>query len=191
MPTRRPIAALNLSRHVPDLSRQGRVIVQAMIPIPAFSGALPLLATTSDDLDALDAAEVVVLSRLKGAVETRDVKRRMVVSDLQQLRAIVQGIADASPADAEAIILSAGMSVKRVFLRQKNTLSATQGAVSGMVELTAAFAGDRACYHWEMSADDGTTWSGLPPTMRTRTSVSGLAPAIVHSFRYQAVTLTG
>jgi hypothetical protein len=61
----------------------------------------------------------------------------------------------------------------------------------GTAKLVAPSAGHRVSYEWEYSVDGGKTWTLATPTMKTRTTVSGLPSTTVVLFRYRAVTTTG
>ncbi len=109
---------------------------------------------------------------------------------LEQLKAYIQKVADGNAETAASVIQSAGVSVRKAVLRQKQAFAAKPGAVSGVVKLTAAAAG-RASYDWEHSTDGGKTWVSLPSTLQARTTVSGLTPGAMATFRYRAVTKAG
>ena len=151
---------------------------------------MPSIATLQTDIAALNVAETVVLSRTKGAVETRNAKLVVVRSDLEHLRAYVQTVAyAANPSNAEAIIQSAGMAVRRRTLHDKAALAVKVGSVSGTVTLAAKAAAPRASYFWQYSTDQ-KTWTNVPPTLKAKTGVAGLTLGIVYYFRVQALTKT-
>jgi hypothetical protein len=147
----RPLVVLNLTERVKDALTFARSVASALAnpapPLPTTS-----LATFDADIAGLDAAEAAILTRMKGAVEERDVKLRAVLDDLGQLRAHVQRLADASPGEAQSIIQSAGMSVKKVGVHPKGELSAKPGRVSGSAHLVAKAAAGRAFYDWQDSS---------------------------------------
>jgi hypothetical protein len=184
------IAVLKLATVISLLIKQGKAIVQAMTNNIWFTTPSPALAAVSALLDALEGAEVLARSKAPGAVKARNAQLVLVVAALRALQAYVQSIADANLPHAEAIILSAGMFVKKVTPRQKNTFKATQGSVSGLVLLVAAHAAIKASYVWQWSLDM-KSWTTLPQTMVAKTELSGLTPATVYYFRYRAVTKAG
>jgi hypothetical protein len=187
----RAVGALNLSEVVPVMSKQSKSIVQSMTNNPFFTNPInPLLATVSNHLGDLDDAEAKVELGGKSATSARNLAKKTVKRDMQQLLGFVQATADADPDQAEAIIRSAGMSVKRITVRQKNKDEARQGDVSGTVILIAMFAGRRALYQWQWSSDQ-KTWTNLPTTFITRTGMSGLTPGMTYAFRYQVDTRAG
>jgi hypothetical protein len=187
----RAVGALNLSEVVPVMSKQSKSIVQSMTNNPFFTNPInPLLATVSNHLGDLDDAEAKVELGGKSATSARNLAKKTVKRDMQQLLGFVQATADADPDQAEAIIRSAGMSVKRITVRQKNKDEARQGDVSGTVILIAMFAGRRALYQWQWSSDQ-KTWTNLPTTFITRTGMSGLTPGMTYCFRSQVDTRAG
>jgi len=161
---RRIIVTLNLPDHVPDLIKRGRAIVQAMSANPTLAGAAPSLASVTSEIDALEAAELTAESRAPGAVEVREAKRSDVAANLHQLKAFIQGVANADPASAEALILGAGMEVKKSPSHKKDDFEARHGDNSGDVLLIARAVSARASYQWRWSADQ-ETWTTLPTTL--------------------------
>src|SRR6202040_2907628 len=100
-------------------------------------------------------------TRAKGTAETRNAKLVVLHGDLRHLVDHVQGVANANPSQADAIIQSAGMAVRKVTLRTKGELAVKLGAVSGSVKLVAKAVAPRACYDWQYSTDQ-KTWTEAP-----------------------------
>jgi hypothetical protein len=73
----------------------------------------------------------------------------------------------------------------------KAPLTAKQGTTSGTVKLAAKAAGPRASYEWEWSTDGGKTWMQLPPTVQSKTTLTGVAPGTNAEFRFRSVTKAG
>src|SRR5580700_9650691 len=110
----RSIAVLKLSRRTKNLITFAQSVASAMTGNASFPSPTPTLATFQADIEALNTA---VLARTKGATQQRNAKLATVHADLETLRTYVQGIADAAlPTNAEAIIESAGMTVRKVTL---------------------------------------------------------------------------
>jgi fibronectin type III domain protein len=186
----KPKAVLNLSRNPKDVLVFARHVVVCMTDNPYFTSPNPPLTVLQTDIDALEASEAAVLTRAKGTAEARDADLATLKSHLEYERAYVQKVADADPANAEDIIASSGMSKKSVGSRTKGELGARQGSVSGLVELLAKSAGDRAAYSWQYGTD-GETWTNLPPTMQASTTVSGLTPGVRYFFRVRVLAVAG
>jgi hypothetical protein len=186
----RPIIALQLPKKIKGIITLAESIAGAMNNNPTFPSPSPTIATFLADIAALNTAETAVLSRTKGAVETRNAKLAIVHNDLENLKAYVQGVAGQGAAtNAPAVIEAAGMTSRKVTPRDKPALAAKLGA-SGTVNLTAKAAGRTAAYDWQYSTDQ-KTWTALPMTLQSKTSVSGLTVATMYYFRVQQLTRTG
>ena len=186
-----PSVVLNLPKKIKNFITFAQSVATAMTNNTEFPLPTPPIATLSADIAALTTAETAVVSRTKGAVETRNAKLATVKADLENLKAYVQTVAGmASAANAPAIIESAGMTVRKVTLHDKPALAAKQGSVSGSVNLVAKAAARTAAYEWQYSTDQ-KTWTTLPITLQAKTGVSGLTVATVYYFRVQEVTRTG
>jgi hypothetical protein len=189
--THRSIAVLKLPRPIAVVISIARAIVLAMSGNPAFPAPVPSLAVISAAINDLETAQAAALTRVKGAADSRNQKRKALCTLLEQLRGYVQSVADAAPDRAAPLIQSAAMSVRKVTLAGKRVFFAKQSALSGALTLVAPAASHRASYEWEMSSDGGKTWQPLPPTLPAKTAVSGLQPATTYSFRYRSVTKAG
>ena len=189
--THRSVAVLLLPHPVPLLCKTGHSVVAQMTGSAFFTGATAQITSASNLLTALDTTERATKTRAPGSVPARNAAKRAAVAALQILTGIVQVQADANPEQADAIITSAGMSVKKAPVRTPVTFLAKWGPVSGSVILVAKAAGTRASYDWEWSADAGKTWTQVLSTLRCKTTIVGLPVASNLSFRYRAVTKAG
>src|SRR4051812_12505779 len=99
--THRALAVLNLSDHVPDLSKQGQAIVLAVTNSSWLPNPNPPLTKVSDALKLLDELEVVAKGKGFGSAKARNVQKRVVIKLLQQLQGFTQDTADANPDKAE------------------------------------------------------------------------------------------
>ena len=189
--THRSIAVLKLPHPVALLVSVAKAVVLSMTGNAAFPTPQPTLAAINAAIADLETAEATAKSGIKGAVATRNQKRKVLLTLLEQLRAYVQTVADADAERAPALIQSAAMNVQKVTPRAKRVFAIKQSTVSGAVTLVAPSAGHRASYEWEYSADAGKTWQPLPPTLQAKTTTAGLVPGTTYSFRYRAVTKAG
>jgi hypothetical protein len=183
-------AVLNLPRRVKNVGAYANSILAAMTGNASFLTPSPSLATVQTDLDAFNAAEATVLTRAKGSAEARNAKLLVLHEDLRHLVDYVQGVANANPASADAIIQSAGMAVRKVTLHAKGPLTAKLGTVSGSVKLVAKAVAQRACYEWQYSIDQ-KTWAEVPPTLQSKVHVVGLTAATAYFFRFRGITKAG
>jgi hypothetical protein len=167
-----------------------RSVITAMTGNPSFPSPTPPLATIRADVDALELAEAAVLVRTRGNKEMRDAKLTVVREDYAQLATYVQTIANANPAQAAAIIESAGMSLKKPSLRNTPAFAVRDGLTSGSVTLISKKAGDRASYRRQYSLD-GKTWVDVGVTLKTRATISGLTPGLLYLFQCRVTTKSG
>ncbi|HEY8090563.1 MAG TPA: hypothetical protein VIF09_22030 [Polyangiaceae bacterium] len=166
-------------------------LVAKMTSNPAFPAPAPTLAAITAAANDLAAAEQSASQKTKGAVTVRDDRRAVLVTMLQQIKSYVQTQADANLESGQAIIESAGMTVKKAVTRKARVFGAKAGATTGSVLLTAPSAGARAAYDWQYSIDGGKTWVAAPSTLQARRTVSGLTAGATVMFRYQSLIKTG
>jgi hypothetical protein len=150
-----------------------------------------LLATVTNAIHELQAAETAALSRTKGAATVRNEKRTALVKLLQQLKNYIQTTADGSVETAASMIQSAGLVVRKAAVHPPRVFAAKPGAVSGSATLIARSAARRASYEWQYSTDAGKTWAAVPSTLQSKTTIVGLAPGATALFRYRPVTKHG
>jgi hypothetical protein len=186
----RAIVVFKIPRRNNDRINYARSVAAAMTGNPHLPSPMPTLANFEAHIDAAAAASAFVLIGPIGSAAQRDARFAAVQSDLDQLRAYVQRVADASPGQAHAIIESAGMSVKRPGLHDKQALTLKAGLVSGSVVVVAKAAGDRATYEWQYSRL-GEPWIDVAPTRQAKKVLDGLLPGGVYQFRVRAVTHAG
>jgi hypothetical protein len=186
----RSLAVLDLPKRINVLITFADGVVKAMTGNAYFPSPSPALATVAAAITDLQNAETAALARSKGAAATRNAKRAVLVSLLQQLRMYVQSIVDPNAENGPAIIQSAGMAIKKVATRKPRVFAALAGAVSGTVKIVAPSAGQRSSYDWQYSTD-GKTWIDLSTTIQAKTTLSGQTPGAVLEFRYRPVTKTG
>jgi len=186
----RLIAKFSLSPK-PDVAEpQGRAVTTAMTGNANFPNASAQVAAAVaglDDLQKLNAA-----AKTDGPSARKAAKAQLVTvrSLLDVLKGIVQQASDAVPNNGGAIILSAGMGIRKRPVRvSKGEIAVDWGTVSGMVLLYAACLG-RASYAWQVSTD-GKSWSPLPTTLKSRTTVHGLTPMTMYYFRVKPTTKAG
>src|SRR5579859_1790810 len=146
---RHTTVALKLPPGVPALVGYAQNIVKRMSANPAFPNPTPSLAAVTRAVDDLQAAQAAALSRIQGAVATRNDKHAALVILLKQLRAHIQTVVDASTENGAAIIESAGLAVRKSVTRRARTFAAKAGSVSGSVKITAPTASHRASYEWQ------------------------------------------
>jgi hypothetical protein len=187
----RTLVALNLSEHVPDQIKEGDAVQAALVNNPHFPLPDPIITAFIDALTKYSAAETAAQTRAKGTIAARNAAKVIYIGALHALKARIQQVADANPDQAEAIITSTTLAVKKTTLRQRQVLAAKYGATSGTVHVTAPSAGARASYEWQYSIDGGKTWVSAPNTLQAKTTITGLPVATVVEFRVRVTTKTG
>jgi hypothetical protein len=184
--------ALHKGRSIGSIIALAKAINAAMAAnTTIFPSPNPSVVIFTSDITALDTAETNVRQKLPGAVPIRDEKLMIVVKDLDLLRAYVEQVANASPAQALSIVQAAGMSVRKTTTGTKTDLSVKPGKTSGSVDVVAKLATGGHAHEWQFSLDGGKTWSALPATLAAKTTLTGLAPGATVSVRHRAITKTG
>ena len=188
---RHTTVALKLPLSVSALVTYAKGMVKRMTGNPSFPNPTPALAAVTIAIDDLQAAETAALSRIKGAVATRNDKRTALVLLLKQLRGYIQVAADASGENGAATIESAGVAVRKTPTRRARAFAAKPGAVTGTARVLATVAGRRASYEWQYSIDGGKTWITAPVTLQAKTTIAGLLPGSTVLFKSRPVTKAG
>lgn len=191
----RPIVALNIAllRILGNFILKMRGIYANMTLNAALFPNPPVaLATFLVNIEALEAAEEKVKTKVRGAVEERNQAYDLVLDNAHNLQNFVQDLADnsADHDDALNIIAKSGFDVKDKGIRIKPEFEAKHGKVSGEVLLYAKSAGLRSSYEWRMSVDQ-LSWTDLPDTIQAKTKVSGLTPGQIYYFKQRVITKAG
>ena len=181
------LVVVNLPKPAGKVLTLARSTLERMQGNPFFPAPPPAFFTLQADIDALIVAEAFVLSRTKGAREARNAKLALVQRDLRELAAYVQSVADANSSHGAEIVASTGFALKRPSIRTKAAFKVVAGRASGSARLFAKAAGDRAVYAWRYSTDE-TTWTSLPNTVQSSTTLSGLLPRTVYFFQLRVLT---
>jgi hypothetical protein len=189
--THRLIAVLNMPLHVEDEIKYGQTIQAAMTNNSYFPNPNPVLAAFVASLGKYDTAATAAKTRAKGTIPARNAARTDYIAALHSVRGQVQTVADANQENAEAIITSAAMSVKKTPVHKSRTFEARQLTVSGSVELITKAAGPRAAYDWQYSTDGGKTWIDVVSTTKAKTTIPGLPVATNVMFRFRTLTPKG
>jgi energy-converting hydrogenase Eha subunit A len=184
---KRIVAVLSLPKRHTELILKAKAIVQAMTGNANFPTPIPALTGVTANINALDAAETATQMRTIGTTDIRNVKLQAVMKDLRALTAYVQSIADANVANAEAIILSAGIDVKKSNNHPHPSFDVRNADVSGTVILIA---GEGGAHEWQMSSDQ-IYWTMLPSTFQSKTKLEGLSRGATLYFRNKPILRNG
>ncbi len=175
-------AVLNIAklRKVESFIAKARLIQQSMNGNSWFP-ACPVNVTIGGTFDLaiqlLVSLQTKSLTKVKGAVQARDVQHKVVLDYSHLLLAYVQSVADLNPANSEAIIISSAFDVKHLGILTKGALTVTplKGVSGTMVAKARKIAGTVANL-WEYSLDGGKTWITLDATSKGTTQITGLTP---------------
>jgi len=189
--THRIVAVSKFPSPVVALLKYTQAFIAALTNNAFFTDAAAVIASLQAAFTALDTTETAAKTRAIGTVAARDNAKAALLTTLHGAKAYVQKKADATPDQAQAIIESVAMTVRKTPIRVKLGFTANPGVVSGSVHLAARAVGRRASYEWQWSADGGKTWTVLPGTLQAKTTVPNLPVGTNCSFRFRAVTKTG
>lgn len=191
-PTAHPfLVAARIPTAAQKLGAYSHALIAALTGNVHFPNPNPSVATLTDLLAKYEAAETATKSRTKGTVGVRNAARTALKSAIRTEVATIQQAADADPENAEAIITSTSLGVRKVAVRTKAPFTVKQGNVSGTAILVAKSAGTHAAYDWQMSIDGGKTYTEIPSTTRTKTTVAALPVGTTVQFRFRSLTPKG
>jgi hypothetical protein len=191
------LAVLNLRKY----KAIGKFIAKAKLVRKSMDGnswfaASPIDVTMGGTFDThiddLDKAETKALTRVRGAAQDRDVKKEVVVADLNLLKPYVQSIADANPENAETIIISASLDVKLIGKADKDDISVKpkKGESGTMIARARKVEGTIANL-WEYSMDKGENWDELEATSKCSTEITNLTPGSTIIVRHRPILRKG
>lgn len=186
-----PLAVLNLPKTNNGLITFGKKVANAVKADSQFAQIVPTAAEIETAAATFDASEAAVGGGV-AKTKQRNVDRRALILCLGHARDFVQGLAEKQPSatEAEAVIVAAGMFVKKVTKQNKAALSVRQGTLSGTVLLVAKAVAANAIYYWQWRSEQ-TDWTSAADTMKARTTIHGLVPGTTYLFRFHALTRAG
>jgi hypothetical protein len=189
---KRVIAVLDFPDDIDDFIIYARGIHDSMVASSYFSGLSAKLATLLTNIARLEATHTGLQTHPPTTTTAqRNGDLHDVQNNLRGLRMDVQGIADADVDNAEDIITSAGMKVKKQGAINKQDFVAKDGEVTGSVKLVAkGIETSHAAHDWAMSTD-GTNWTPVTPTLAATTVVSGLTKGAIVDFRHREILKDG
>jgi len=177
---KRVTVALNFPLRNTEFILLAKAIYKSMFNNPSFTASTAKIALLNTDILVLDTAQVACRTTPPtGSVDDRNVAMEIVKNDLRSLRNDVQELSYANPAQAEAIITSAGMSTKKANTHSNPRNTAKNGVEEGSVQLIGEGAG---VHEWRMSVDN-IEWTLLPPSRTRKTNVLHLTPNNIYYFQ--------
>ena len=148
------------------------------VSFPITQTYLPALSTARTDLHNAITEPVPSALKIKSKV-------KKVIKILLFLKANAEYEAN----DDEVKAISSGFDIKQSNSPKPKVFNATQGQVSGTVNLESPYSGSRASYVWEIITDpiNQNTWSQLKVTNNATYTATGLTPGVKYWFRVKAI----
>lgn len=185
--------ALKLSRlTVPQKIESARFIVLSMTGNANFPTPSPTLASITTLTNSLETAHIAALGG--GTDDTANMHAKEVVLDLslKLLASYVEGIANANSITAEAVILSAGMPVRKSPTHLAKDFDVIPTGNPGEVKISTKYKVN-ATFIWQMTtnASDENSWVQITQTTQSKIIKSGLVSGTRYYFRVAMVDRTG
>jgi hypothetical protein len=192
---KRPIVVFPIKKlgKIGDLILRVRAILLNVVNnVAIFATPNPTIALLTTNTTNLETAETLAKTRVAGSVGARNLKYDVLLKSVHGLQAYVQTLADNAVDEhtSISIINASGFDIKHKGIKIKPDLAAKNGVASGSIELVAKSVDKRSSSNWRNSLDNNT-WTELPPTLQTKTTVIGLNPGSTVYFQHRAVTKTG
>ncbi len=189
MASKRPIAVLKAPKPIDKFIFKVRALIINLLLNPGyFSAIIPVPATVTLNVNDLELKQGKVVARKVGAAALRNTALTLVKTNVYDLVAQIQSLADnaANEEEAIAIIQAAGLEVKQNGVRIKPAFEAKcKAGLSGVVFVRMKKV-PRASYDWQVSYDNGTTWVPLPGTRPADNIMEGITPGTKLVFRGRA-----
>ena len=187
------VVVLRLSRlSIPKKIAKARFIVISMAGNVNFVTPNPTLATITTNTNALETASIAAAGG--GVDETANMRAKEVILDLSldSLGAYVEGLANANPINAEAIILSAGMDVKGHPIHVAREFHVEGTGNPGEVRLATKHA-RYATFIFQMTTDpnNANSWIVIAQSTRAKFLKTGLLSGTRYHFRTAVVDKHG
>ncbi len=179
------LVALDLHKLTPpQVAALANHCVTQMTGNSYFPTPTPALASVTTQATALTNAYDLSLTRARGSVGAMHTELKSLSVLLKLLAAYVESIANADPANAETIIASAGMTVKKSQVRLPKTFTAVAGKLKGTVKLNT-LAVRQTAYIYQMTTDPNTvtSWTTIYTGTSVKFTMEGLTSATHYYFR--------
>jgi hypothetical protein len=183
---RRVRAVLGINKHnIPAVLTRAQAMHNGLdADKVTYAGANPALPTFLTYIVNLTTAQQAVVTRVKGAAAARDVQRDILFTAMDTERIFVQGLADASPGHALALIQNAGLLVAQVTAHSKPILKLALGKQPGSVDCDAnvglligagtAKPRQSKFFNWSYTLDGGKSFLTAPSTPTGKTTLFNL-----------------
>ena len=177
------------------ISRANIMYMAILAAIATFSAAPIAMPALLLLIEAAQAAQTASASRAKGLAAVRNTKITPLWNAMILLRSYVQGLVDqVDHAGGLALINQAGLVVSGVGAHVKKLFEAKLDATANIVHLVLnakAFLGPitkHVTFHWQMSSDNGKSWTSLFSTPYADTQLPSPGPG---SYQFRAAATVG
>ncbi|MFI5150298.1 MAG: fibronectin type III domain-containing protein [Bacteroidia bacterium] len=189
---KRTVALFLNRKSIPQLIADAKHYVTQMTGNVNFPAPNPPLADITTEINTLDAAYNLSLTRARGSVAAMHTEATILRHSLKALGAYVELQANKDPENAAVIIEGAGMTVKKTSTRPPRVFSAKQGAVFGTVKLDSK-AVKRGSYIYQLSTkpDDPTSWTEVYQGTRVKFTTKVLSRGTTYYFRTATIDKNG
>jgi hypothetical protein len=189
---RKTVALLLSKKSVPQILTDAAHYVSCMTGNTHFPNPSPTLATVSINIANVNAAYLTSLSGAKGTKGLMYLELKTLEISLKLLAAYVEANANIDTVNAENIIISAGMQVKKPSVRQPKIFSVKAGKIEGDAVLNSK-AVKRGAYIYQMTADPkaASGWNEVYQGLHVKCLVAGLTLGQQYYFRVAVIDKNG
>ncbi|MBI4947059.1 MAG: fibronectin type III domain-containing protein [Bacteroidetes bacterium] len=177
---------------IPGKIEKARFIVTSMTGNINFTTPVPALAIITTNANNLESAYIAAQGGGVDDTANMHAKEQILDLSLKSLAAYVEGIANANPANAEAIILGAGMEVKTQAIHTARDFHVETTENPGEVKLITKFVG-RATFIWQMATDPNneSSWQTIGQATQAKLVKTGLTSGTRYYFRVAVIDKDG
>jgi hypothetical protein len=186
-------AALYLSKKpVPQIISESKAIVLGMTGNKNFPTPAPTLADVTIAINNLEAAEVIALSRAKGAAAHKNSLMRTLELMLHQLIKYAEGVANNDPTNAQAIMTSIPLAIRKQPVQVNNGYrvhpTKSVGELFIMTTRTA-----NATYNFESTTDPANvaSWASIYKGTKCKFVKTGLVSGTRYYIRVKVTDKKG
>ncbi len=177
---------------IPQKVAKARFIVTSMTGNASFTTPSPTLAVITTNINTLEAAYITASGGGVDDTASMHSKEFLLELSLKSLAAYVEGIANANPITAEAVVLSSGMELKSPSVHQSKEFNVKPTGDPGEVKLSTKYV-DRSSYIWQMTTDPAAEsgWATIGQATQASLIKTGLTSGSRYYFRVATVGKEG
>ncbi|MFI5149305.1 MAG: fibronectin type III domain-containing protein [Bacteroidia bacterium] len=189
---KRTVALFLNRKSIPQLIADARHYVTQITGNANFPAPNPPLADITTEINNLDAAYNLSLTRARGSVSAMHAEATILMHSLKALGAYVELQANKDPENAAVIIEGAGMTVKKTSTRPPRVFNAKQGDIFGTIKLDTK-AVKRGSYIYQLSTkpDDPNSWTEVYQGTRVKFTTQPLTEGTTYYFRTATIDKNG